>query len=203
MAKTKKMKKYLFAIVLLIAFLNPAHAQTNPNLVDFNKSRNHKTTAGLKVLGGWALANIAASGYFYYHTTGSDKYFNQMNVMWNSANVLIVAASLLPKQKNDLDLTKTLQWQSNTEATYIASAALDLLYSSVGLYLTEKAKNDLEHRDKFNGFGNSLIMQGGFLFLFDTSMFIIHKKNGKKLYKMMDNVTVSTSGLGLRIGIHL
>jgi hypothetical protein len=121
--------------------------------------------------------------------------------MW--VNVIIVAASLLPKEKNDLDLNKTLQWQSNTESTYIANAALDLLYSSVGLYLTERAKNDFKQHEKFKGWGNSLILQGGFLFLFDTSMYVIHKKNGKKLYKMMDKVSIGTSGLGFRIGYQL
>jgi hypothetical protein len=197
--------KNIITLFMLFIICNSALAQapSNSPLFDFNKSRNHKTERGLDVLGVWALGNVATSSYFYYHTTGSDKYFNQMNIMWNGANTLIVVASLLPKQKNDLDLTKTLQWQSNTESVYIASAALDLLYSSVGLYLTEKAKNDFANRDKWNGWGNSLVYNGGFLFLFDTSMFIVHKHNGKKLFKMMDKVNVSTSGLGLKISMHL
>ena len=197
--------KNIFTAVVLFAIYNSSLAQTTVNspLFDFNKSRNYRTEKGLDVLGIWALGNVATSSYLYYHSTGSDKYFNQMNVMWNGANTLIVVASLLPKQKNNINLTKTLQWQSNTESVYIASAALDLLYSSVGLYLTEKAKSDLVNRDKWNGWGNSLIYNGGFLFLFDTSMFIIHKHNGKKLYNMMDKVNVSTSGLGLKITMHI
>ena len=198
------MRKSL-TLFLLLVICNAIFAQTvnNSPLFDFNKSRNNRTEKGLDVLGVWALGNVVASSYLYYHSTGSDKYFNQMNVMWNGANTLIVVASLLPKQKNDLNLNKTLQWQSNTESVYIASAALDLLYSSVGLYLTEKAKSDLVNRDKWNGWGNALIYNGGFLFLFDTSMFIIHKHNGKKLYNMMEKVNVSTSGLGLKVTMHL
>jgi hypothetical protein len=194
-----------FLSIILLAICCSGFAQTTGNspLVHFNISRNYRTEKGLHLLGGWALCNVAGSGYLYYHSTGSDKYFNQMNVMWNGANTLIVVASLLPKQKNDLDLTKTLQWQSNTESVYIASAALDLLYSTVGLYLTEKAKSDIDNRDKWNGWGNSLIYNGGFLFLFDTSMFIVHKHNGKNLYKMMDKVNISTSGLGLKISMHI
>jgi hypothetical protein len=191
---------FIFMIICSISF---AQAPTNTELFDFNKSRNHKTNIGLKVLGDWAIANIATSGYLYYHTKGEDQYFHQMNIMWNGANALIVIASLLPKQKNDLNLNKTLQWQSNTESTYIASAALDLLYSTAGLYLTERAKNDFPNHDKFQGWGNALIMQGGFLFLFDTSMFIVHKHNGKKLYRMMDKINIGTSGLGIRIGMQL
>ncbi|MGZ4033881.1 MAG: DUF6992 family protein [Bacteroidia bacterium] len=190
---------------MLFIICYSAYSQTTANspLYDFNKSRNSRTEKGLDVLGAWAIGNLATSSYLYYHSSGSDKYFNQMNVMWNGANTLIVVASLLPKQKNDMNLTKTLQWQSNTESVYLASAALDLLYSSLGLYLTEKAKSDFSNHDKWKGWGNSLIYNGGFLFLFDTSMFIIHKHNGKKLYNMMEKVNISAGGAGLKITMHL
>ncbi len=198
------MKKYTI-LFIVIAFLcsKSIHSQTNLDLSEFNKSRNHKTANILKLVGVWAVGNMATSGYFYFNSKGSDNYFHQMNVVFNSANAVIVLTSLLPKQKNDMDLSKTLLWQSNTESTFIANAALDLLYSSVGLYLTEKAKNDFKNRDQWNGWGNSLILQGGFLFFIDTSMFIIHKKNGKKLYRMMEKVSIGTSGLGIKIGVHL
>lgn len=197
------MKKYVVFFFLFIYLINNARSQNDPRLIDFNASRNKRTEAGLKTLGGWSIVNIAASGYFYYHSTGSDKHFHQMNVVWNGINLIIAGASLIPKQKNDLDLTKTLKFQSNIEAIYIANAMLDIVYMAGGLYLTEKAKNDFEHRDKFNGWGNSIIMQGGFLLLLDTTMFIVHKRNGKKLYKMMDKVTISTSGLGIKLGMQL
>jgi hypothetical protein len=197
--------KKLALLLLFISFSSALFAQLpdSTQLFEFNKSRNRKTTRGLQVLGGWAAVNIAASGAMYFNTTGTDQYFHQMNVMWNGVNALIVAASLLPKEKNSLDLKKTIQWQSNTEATFIANAALDLVYSSTGLYLTERAKNDPKNHDKFKGWGNSLILQGGFLFAFDTVMFIVHKRNGKKLYNMMDKVSIGTSGLGFKVGIQL
>jgi len=197
------MKKYIAFIFLFIFLINNAHSQNDPRLIDFNASRNKRTEAGLKTLGGWSIANIAASGYFYYYSTGSEKHFHQMNVVWNGINIIIAGASLIPKQKNVLDLTKTLQFQSNIESIYIANAMLDLVYMAGGLYLTEKAKNDFEHRDKFNGWGNSIIMQVAFLLLLDTTMFIVHKRNGKKLYKLMDKVTISTSGLGIKLGMQL
>ncbi|MDF2436186.1 MAG: hypothetical protein K0Q95_562 [Bacteroidota bacterium] len=190
--------KRLILVSFLFLSANIIYAQgpTTSELYDFNKSRNKKTSVGLKVLGGWALANIGVSAALYSGSKGTDRHFHEMNMIFNGVNVIIVAASLLPKEKNELDLNKTLQWQSNTESTYIANAALDLVYSSVGLYLTERAKNDIKQHDKFKGWGNSLILQGGFLFLFDTSMYVIHKKNGKKLYKMMDKINIGTSGLG-------
>jgi hypothetical protein len=197
--------KKLTLLFLLSSFSLALFAQppTKPELYEFNKSRNRKTSRGLKVLGGWAAANIATSGILYFNTNGTDRHFHEMNLMFNGVNAIIVAASLLPKEKNDLDLTKTLQWQSNTEATYIANAALDLLYSSTGLYLTERAKTQPKQHDRFKGWGNSLLLQGGFLFLFDTSMYIVHKRNGKKLYNLMDKVSIGTSGLGFKVGVRL
>lgn len=198
------MKKFIVLFLLCtVSAAIFAQAPSSNDLFEFNKSRNRKTSRGLKVLGGWALANMATSGILYYNTKGTDRYFHQMNVMWNGVNALIVVASLLPKEKNEMDLNKTLRWQSNTEATYVTGAALDLLYSSVGLYLTERAKTEPKQHDRLKGWGNSLILQGGALFLFDTSMYVIHKRNGKKLYNMLDKVTLGTSGLGFKLGIQL
>lgn len=196
-------KAILFFLFITASAAAVAQLPAANDLHNFNQSRNTITSRGLKILGGWAVANVAASSCLYFNTTGSDRAFNQMNVLFNGVNVLIAGASLLPKQKNDLSLERTLQWQSNTESTYIANAALDLLYSSVGLYLTEKAKNDARNHDRWNGWGDALIMNGCFLFLFDTTMFTLHKRNGKKLYRMMDKVSVGTSGLGIHIGLQL
>jgi hypothetical protein len=196
------MLKKLLPALLFLAFINAASAQapTSSDLFEFNKSRNKKTSKGLKVLGAWAIANMGTSAYFYGHSKGVDKSFHEMNILWNGVNTLICAASLLPKEKNDLNLAKTLSWQSNTEATYIANAALDLLYSTAGLYLTERGRH--EQHDRFTGYGNSLAYNGGFLFLFDTSMYIMHKRNGKKLYKMMDKMTVAAGPGGLSMRVH-
>ncbi len=194
------MKKILplFLLVALSSHLF-SQAPTSSELFDFNKSRNQKTRKGLKVLGVWALANMGTSAYYYSTKTGVDKSFHQMNIMWNAGNTFIVAVSLLPKDRNDLNLAKTLSWQSNTEATYIASAALDIVYSTCGLYLTEKAKNDIDNHDKYQGWGNAIAYNGAFLFLFDTSMYIVHKRNGKKMSKMMDKITLSAGGAGLKL----
>ena len=195
--------------IILLLFLTPicnnlfSQAPTASELFDHNKSRNKKTTRGLQVLGCFAVANMGVSGYMYYNTKGVDKSFHEMNIMWNSVNTVIAVASLLPKDKNDMNLAKTLSWQNNTEATYIGAAALDLVYSTAGLYLTERAKNDLTNHDKYKGWGNALIYNGGFLFLFDTGMYIAHKRNGKKLNKMMDKISLSTGGSGVKLTLHI
>ena len=199
------MCKRIITLFFLIATSNLLFSQapTSSELYNFNASRNKTTTRGLQFLGGLAVANMGVSGYMYYNTKGVEKSFHEMNVMWNGVNTVIAVVSLLPKDRNDLNLAKTLSWQSNTEATYIGAAALDLLYSTAGLYLTERAKNDFAQHDRFKGWGNSLIYNGGVLFLFDTGMYIAHKRNGKKLNKMMDKINISTGGAGIKLTLHI
>lgn len=198
------MKQFLSSIFIIILCNGLfSQAPTSAELFDFNKSRNKKTTRGLQVLGGFAIANMGVSGYMYYNSKGVDKSFHEMNIMWNGVNTVIAVASLLPKDKNDMNLAKTNSWQSNTEATYIGAAALDLVYSTAGLYLTERAKTDFSNHDKYKGWGNSLIYNGAFLFLFDTGMFIVHKRNGKKVSKMMDKINLSTGGAGIKLTLHI
>lgn len=202
--KKKTMNK-IITTILLLASCNILVSQnpTSSEILDFNKSRNKKSKRGLQILGGFALANIGASSYLYTTTNGVDKSFHEMNVMWNGINAIIVGAGLLPKEKNEINLSKTLKWQSNTEAIYIANAAIDLVYCTSGLYLTEKAKTSSKYNDKFKGWGNALAYNGGFLFILDTGMFIVHKRNGKKLLKMMDKIDISTGLTSIKISVHI
>lgn len=198
------MKKIFFYFALLLIFFQNSFSQNNSNYPEFNAQRENITRKGMFVLGGWSVANVAYSGVQYYNTTGTEKYFNQMNVMWNSFNIIIVGGSLLAKGKTDMNFNQTMRFQMNTEKTFIANAALDLVYSTVGLYLTERSKSEIKNHDKFMGWGESLMVQGGFLFLFDSAMYAIHTRHGKKhLYPLFDKMSVSTSGIGIKIGMQL
>lgn len=200
------MRRYtLFIILFLLMLLTGSiFAQNNPDFNTFNQEREKITRKGMYVLGGWAVANMAFSGIQYYNTDGTESRFHQMNVIWNTVNVALVGGSLLAKAKTDLDFNQTMRFQMNTEKMFIANAALDLAYSTAGLYLMERAKHEPKNYYKFNGWGQSLIVQGGFLFLFDSVMYGIHNSHGKrKLYPLFNKVTINTSGLGLRVGIQL
>jgi hypothetical protein len=197
--------KRIYITLLLLASTTAVSAQTAmPDFTDFNAKREKISRNGMYVLGGWAVANIGYSGVQYYNTSGTEKYFNQMNVIWNSVNLVLAGGSLLAKPKNNMDFNKTMRFQMNTEKMFLANGALDLVYASAGLYLMERAKTDEKNYDKFTGWGQSLIVQGGFLCLFDATMYVIHSRHGKKkLYPLFDKVSISTSGLGLKIGLQL
>jgi hypothetical protein len=46
----------------------------------------------MKVLGGWAIANITIGSIAFYRTKGATRYFNQMNIFWNVVNLGIATA---------------------------------------------------------------------------------------------------------------
>jgi hypothetical protein len=70
---------------------------------------------------------------------------------------------------------------------------LDVVYISSGFLLRNSAQSNLSQKDRFNGFGNGLILQGGFLFIFDLTAYAIHKYHANKF---LNNLEISPNGLG-------
>jgi len=65
-----------------------------------------------------------------------------------------------------------------------------------GLYLHERANRHTgKKRDQFRGYGNSLILQGGALLLFDGIMYHIQSRHGRWLDKKLSGVEL-TAGTG-------
>jgi hypothetical protein len=89
--------------------------------------------------------------------------------------------------------------QHKTEKIFLINTGLDIGYLAGGLLLRSTAKTNISKRDQFNGFGNSLLMQGGFLFVFDLTAYMIHNRHSKKsLDKLINSVEMSSAGLGLQ-----
>lgn len=71
------------------------------------------------------------------------RYFNQMNVIWSSTNLLFAGLGYWGATKentNDLTLSKVLLHQNKVEKTFLFNAGLDVAYVTAGLYLTERSK---------------------------------------------------------------
>jgi hypothetical protein len=90
----------------------------------------------------------------------------------------------------------------NLQKLLLLNAGLDVAYMAGGLYLIERAKNSESNADLLNGFGRSVIMQGGFLLLFDAVLYLIHQSNGRRLHRILSGATFTgrAVGLNLRIG---
>ena len=85
-------------------------------------------------------------------------------------------------------LEDVLKHQNRIEKTYLINAGLDVVYVGAGL-LMNKTSDNQKNPEKFKGYGNSIMVQGGFLLLYDAIIYAIHRKHGKQLKGLSDKVT--------------
>ena len=167
-------------------------------LTDFNKERIKLTKQSMLVLGSWSAANLIFSGASAGSAEGSNKYFHQMNTIWGGINITLAAIGYLgAKNQDGLSFAKSLQKQSSLEKTFLFNTGLDIAYIAGGFYLKEKAYNDLKNKDRYKGFGNSIVLQGSALFLFDGIMYLLHQQHGKKINKFFEKFQLTTTPNGL------
>lgn len=198
------MQRYLLIILLLLKGLSLA-AQTDMSaeeLKRFNQDRVSLNRDGLYALGAWSVGNMAISGAGWAVSKGSDKYFHMGNVLWNTVNLAIAVPGIVGSYKDkggSEDAPLSIKKQRGITRTYLINFGLDFAYIGSGIALWEfgKSRSGWKHSDKFNGFGQSLLMQGGFLLLFDATMYSIHAHHGIKL-KGNTNSYLGFTGNGFR-----
>ena len=190
------MKNFLF-LFLLLYFSTTIFSQ-NLTLPNFNQERLDLNRKGLTVLGSWAGANLITNGILLANSSGSDKYFYQMNVYWNVVNGALAGLGILQAKKTQPGLSpfQTLEEQSSTEKTFLVNTGLDVAYLMTGVYLLEKSKNSTDSQNKLKGYGQSVILQGGFLLLFDGIMYGVHRSHLKKGSAIFENLTFTGSQVG-------
>ena len=162
---------FLIGALLLIPLL--ADAQ---EFISFNQERLEINRKGMIVLGSWAAGNMIVSAWQYTQTEGQTRYFHQMNVFWNVVNAGIAGFGYYQSANGatDLSLIESMNEQNSIEKILLFNAGLDVAYIATGLYLKERGKVKSEKFDQFTGYGNSLILQGGFLLVFDIVMHQLH-----------------------------
>ena len=184
--------KKLFALILSITCLN-AHAQDS--LTYFNQSREHIKNSGMKVLGSWAVANIAVGAIGNANTKDQTKYFHQMNAIWNVVNLGVAVAGYIGSKKSidkSYNSEQTLIEQHKIEKIFLINGGLDLAYIGAGFYLSNRGNNNND--DKLKGYGSAVILQGAFLLLFDATMYTAEKHNGKRLIRFLQKNPLTFDG---------
>lgn len=156
-------------------------------------------------LNSWAFSNIGYGSIATFNSSGEAKYFHQMNAIWNVVNLGIGIPGIInaykkQKPKNLLELN---EYQHKLEKVYFINTGLDVAYIAAGgaLRLAGNNKQD-DVRQRLHGYGNSLLMQGGYLLLHDVAMLILYKSNVKLLSKKWENVSFSSNGLNLKVEFH-
>lgn len=190
------MKNLLF-LSLFWSFSTSIFSQSS-TFPSFNQEKNDLNRKGMTVLGSWAGANLVTNGILLANSSGSDKYFYQMNVYWNVVNGALAGLGVLgaKKMQGNLSAFQALEEQSSTEKTFLVNTGLDVAYVMTGVYLIEKSKNSVDSQDKLKGYSQSVILQGGFLLLFDGIMYGVHRSHLKKGKVIFENLTFTGNSLG-------
>lgn len=171
------MKRSAFIILLAFGVLT-LYGQGNYNEFFSTSMSTNKT--GMYVLGGWALANLATGAYGWANTTGSTKYFHQMNFFWNTINLGIAgfsfysAAQMTPLRMSPQEL---MDEHLRFENLYLINAGLDIAYIGTGFLLRHLSTRSQKRPEMLKGYGSSVILQGGFLFLFDGVMYLVQRNH--------------------------
>lgn len=192
-----------FAFLFVVAGLGPLWAQPAPSTPEvFNAKRTALNQRGMVVLGTWAAGNIGLSGARYFATEGREKYFHQMNVGWGVINLALAGSALLATRHPNLtpnDRASTVRSQLRTEKLYLLNAGLDVAYVTAGFYLKERARSRAgENKSRLTGYGQSLLLQGGFLLAFDGLMYAAHQKHGRQgLYPLLSRVQVGPGAVAV------
>lgn len=167
-------------------------------MIEFNAKRNQIDKHLMVGLGSWATSNFVVSGIGWATVPKNDDYyFHQMNVLWNTVNIALAIPGYF-KAKNDnrtLTLNETKKIQRKTENIFLINTGLDVVYITSGFLLRSSTNSNPTNKHRLNGFGSSLILQGGFLFLFDLTAYTIHKLHANK---SLNKFEMSSNGLGIK-----
>jgi hypothetical protein len=162
------------------------------------KRRNQLNKTNMTILAGWAGVNIIQSSISSANATGSDKAFFQMNTYWNVVNLAIAGVGLYSVKKaanKKLSLMQNLSEQQKLEKILLVNSGLDVGYVFAGLYLQERGQR--LNNEQTQGFGKSVLLQGGFLLVFDIVQYCMHHTNGKQLNGWLQKVDIGASQNGV------
>ena len=183
-------KKIIISILLMVSI--GTWAQSKGSLIELNQKRLDINRTGMIILGSWAIGNIAVGAAGYARSSGEAQYFHQMNIMWNVVNAGIAGFGLYTaiNGNTDLNLMTSIREHESIRRILLFNAGLDVGYMATGLFLRERAHR-ANNPERLRGYGNSLLLQGAFLFTFDLILFMTHGSMSDSIY----NLEMSPMGL--------
>jgi hypothetical protein len=180
--------------ISLVVLPDLANAQEEWEILAQDRARVNKT--GMQVLLGWSALNMAGGTVGYFQTSGKNRYFHQMNAIWNVVNAGIAVSALSGMGADSLaSLPMAYKEGLTMEKVLLANAGLDVAYIATGGYMMERGMR--KDQVRFRGYGQSLLIQGGFLLAFDTVLFILNNNHNQELYNILSSVSVSSQGVGM------
>jgi hypothetical protein len=189
MIATPSLRQKSLLILLFCCAALPLFAEEASSLAGFNQTRLAYNQFGMLILGSWAVVNLLLGAVGSFRTRGQTQAFHQMNAYWNVVNLGIAAYGFWQAtQVAALNFWEVLVAQQEIEKILLANAALDFGYIALGLYLIERGRRT--EKDKWLGFGKSIVLQGAFLLLFDVILYGFQQQLGIELVELGKSLVV-------------
>ena len=186
----------LFSIVILFVLPDLLHAQnTTFDAQNYAQKSYDLQKNGMIVLGTWATLNLISGSTGYFLSAKNTKYFHQMNAGWNIVNLGIAGFALYNLGQSDASLmgySESLSELRNLDKILLFNAGLDFGYMAAGAWLWERGLR--KGSERLEGYGKSLILQGGFLLAFDLVLYLLHSPITNELVNQANRIQVTTSG---------
>ena len=195
------MKKIILSLIFGVILSNQLIVSQFSSIQLYNQKRCNTDKQLMLGLGSWATTNLVVSGIGWNQAKSTEStYFHQMNLMWNLVNIGLAIPGYVKANRARTDLTyeETLREQKKTEKIFLINTCVDVAYVSSGWLLLNKSKESGPFEQRQSGYGKSLFLQGGFLFLFDLTAYFVHTSHGKSLINnSMGSIRMSSTGIGL------
>ncbi len=174
-------KNKLLLIILIALFFNGiSKAQDS---IQFQKKFFKIQQQSTLVFSGWSILNIGISSLCsknLFNPVTSNEHFHLSNFNWNLFNAGFAGLShysVYTNSQKNWSIPELNKRKKRLERVLAVNIALDFIYIASG-FLLKHATNpaDPSNYPAFQGGGNSLILQGGFLLVYDSLFLSLIKK---------------------------
>ena len=155
----------------------------------------------LAVLAWWCFLHLLIGIPMLLWSAGWLWYFATMNISWALINLWIVFKlydHIYHRRFRKGNVYRRFQIQQHVEKMLALNIGLDISYCLAGLYMSSWIGEGTS--GMWAGFGNAVLLQGGYLLIHDISFFILHHRNYRKCRPFLEDV-IETQLLLKRKGV--
>lgn len=166
-------------------------------LATHNEEATRLNRVAMGVLFGWAVLNIGTGVAGHFASEGETRAFFQANAAWNVVNLAIAGFGYhgqATAEPASWDLARSLAEGQKMERVLLFNAGLDVGYMAFGAFLWERGLR--KDSERLRGWGKSLLVQGGFLLVFDSVLWLLNARlNGE----LTARLAPAPGGVGLML----
>jgi len=187
--------------LVLVAVLAAAPSSEADELERFRRAHRRTQLAGMGVLTGWAVANIAGGITGALVVESDARFIHEMNALWNSVNLTLGIVGLVnnarrpPKART---LGEAARVNRRARRVYLINGAIDVGYMAAGALTAGLGRRYGQRR--VEGWGTAVVIQGAWLFVFDLAMVIAHERVAARALPVGVAPLVGAGRIGLAVG---